>query len=147
MRIFSFEIPDGLFWQFMRYGIIGILNTLLMALIFNLLIIVTGISTGPMVVLFSLVTFIIVLIQSFFLNKKWVFKHNDEGSMHHKFVKFFLVSAIVALINLGVVHLIVNVIGAPAGISTHLWANAAILVTIVVSVLGNFTGYKLIVFR
>lgn len=146
MKLFNYEISPEAFRQFMKYGCIGVLNTLLMAGIFNLLIFITGITTGGMVVLFSFITFCIVLVQSFFLNKIWVFKQN-EGSTHRRFLNFFLVSASVALINLGVVHLIVNVIGAPTGISTHVWANVAILVTIFVSVIGNFTGYKLIVFK
>ncbi len=139
-------LPES-YRQFLRYGIIGVSNTILNMVIFNILIWVTGVSIGGLVVLFSLITFVVVVIYSFFMNKRFVFNVTDEADKHRKFVNFFVVSGSVALINLGVIHLVVNIIGAPTGVSTHLWANVAILITIAVSVLGNFFGYKYIVFR
>jgi len=153
----SFKMIHDLFWlfietrfpflvQFLRYGLIGVYNTVVNFAIFNALIWLTGISTGLPVIGFSLIAFVIVIIQSFFINKKWVFK-NTEGSHRRQFTAFFLVSGLVALFNLGLIQIIVNVIGAPEGVSTHLWANVALLITIITSVIGNFLGYKLIVFR
>ena len=139
-------LPEA-YQQFLKYGLIGVSSTILNLIIFNTLIWMTGISTGGYIVLFSLITFIILVIYSFFLNRKYVFKATDPVTAHKEFVNFFIVSGLVALLNLGVIHLVVNIIGAPQGVSTHVWANIAVLVTIVVSVLGNFTGYKYIVFR
>ena len=44
-------------------------------------------------------------------------------------------------------HLIINIIGAPAGIDPKLWANVALALTIITAFLGNFFGYKFIVFK
>jgi len=60
---------------------------------------------------------------------------------------FFLVSGTVAIVNVGIISLLVNVIGAPLSISEKLWANIALCITIPVAVLGNFLGYSFIVFR
>lgn len=132
--------------QILRYGAVGVINTTLTFLIFNLLIVLTGISSGIYITLFSLMTFSVVVTIAFYLNAHWVFKRSDHATIS-VYKKFLLVSGSVALFNVFVIHFIVNVIGAPQGISSHLWANIALLATIVTSVLGNFTGSKFFVFK
>jgi uncharacterized membrane protein YdbT with pleckstrin-like domain len=51
------------------------------------------------------------------------------------------------LVNIAIVHVLVNVVGAPIGISSHAWANIALIGTVVISVLGNFVGYKFFTYR
>src|SRR5262249_50985959 len=104
------------------------------------------ITRGIRVTVFSLITFAIVVTHSFFWNKFLVFK-SKEVDHHREYVMFFTVSSIVALVNVAVISLLVNGIGAPYRISQHLWANIALVLTIPVSVLGNFFGYKLFVFN
>lgn len=133
-------------FEFLRYGMAGVFNTLLNILIFNLLMYTTGIDTGPYVTLFSFIAFVVVITQAFFINALWVFKKKE--ALHHiNYRKFFLISGIVALVNIVIIHILVNVVGAPMSLSAHAWANAALLPTIVISVIGNFLGYKFIVFK
>lgn len=133
-------------FEFLRYGITGVFNTLLNIFIFNLLMYATGIDSGFYVTFFSFIAFVVVITQSFFINAMWVFKKRESlYSINYR--KFFLVSGIVALVNILIIHILVNVIGAPMGLSAHAWANIALLPTIVISVFGNFLGYKLIVFK
>lgn len=132
-------------WKFVRYGLVGVLNTILSFGIFNFLIWVSGITRGIEITFFSVITFAIVVTHSFFWNKFLVFK--SGGAAHHEYVKFFTVSTTTALVNVGIISLLVNGIGAPEEVDPRLWANIAVLITIPVSVLGNFTGYALLVFK
>lgn len=134
------------FYQFIRYGLMGIYNTLLNMAIFNLFIFATGISTGKWVVVFSLISFIVVITQAFFINAYWVFRKKESIKLTN-YRNFFLVSGLVALINIGIIHLLVNIIGAPYSINPQIWANIAMLSTIVISVFCNYFGYKIIVFK
>lgn len=133
-------------YQFIRYGIIGLGNTALSLLVFNFCLFVSGITSGPWVTFFSFVTFTIVITQSFFWNKFLVFQTRDPVAAHRQYTRFFLVSGTVALVNVGIISFLVNVVGSPVGINEHVWANIAVLITIPVAVLGNFSGYKFLVF-
>lgn len=132
-------------WKFVRYGMVGVLNMSLSIAIFNLFLWASGITRGIEVTIFSAITFAIVVTHSFFWNKYLVFK--SEGAGRAEYVKFFTVSTTTALVNVGIISLLVNGIGAPSEIDPLLWANIAVFVTIPVSILGNFTGYALLVFR
>ncbi len=132
-------------WKFVRYALVGVLNTILSFGIFNFLLWVSGVTRGIEVTFFSAVTFAIVVTHSFIWNKFLVFQTKERA--HREYVLFFSVSSTVALINVGIISLLVNGIGAPLGLSEKLWANISVLLTIPVSVLGNFFGYKLFVFR
>ncbi|KKW24202.1 MAG: Membrane protein, GtrA superfamily [Candidatus Kaiserbacteria bacterium GW2011_GWB1_52_6] len=132
--------------KFLRYGLIGILNFSLSIGIFNFFIWISGITRGTPITVFSAITFAIVVTHSFFWNKFHVFE-SKEISHRREYIMFFLVSGTVAIVNVGIISLLVNVIGAPLSISEKLWANIALCITIPVAVLGNFLGYSFIVFR
>src|SRR3989344_7967288 len=131
-------------WKFVRYGLVGMLNLTLSLVIFNFLIWITGVTHGIWITAFSIVTFAIVVTHSFFWNKFQVFK--DKDATHREYVKFFVVSSTTSVLNVGIISFLVNGIGAPSSISPHLWANIAIMMTIPISVMGNFFGYSLFVF-
>ncbi|HAJ44715.1 MAG: hypothetical protein UV53_C0027G0004 [Candidatus Azambacteria bacterium GW2011_GWE1_42_9] len=135
------------FFQLGKYGVIGVLNTLLNAGIYNLLIFITDTSTGLTIDLFFITAFIITVVNSFFWNKYWSFEEKRTETLGKEAVNFFGVSAAVAIINMVILHLIVNTIGAPAHIDQKIWANIALAFTIITAFLGNFFGYKFIVFK
>ena len=130
--------------QFVRYASVGILNLTLSLTIFNFLIWITGVTRGIEITLFSIITFTIVVTHSFFWNKFHVFK--DKDAAHREYMKFFVVSGATSLLNVGIISLLVNGIGAPDGLSERLWANIAVIITIPVAVLCNFLGYSFFVF-
>ncbi|OGZ71514.1 MAG: hypothetical protein A2998_03275 [Candidatus Staskawiczbacteria bacterium RIFCSPLOWO2_01_FULL_37_25b] len=135
------------FFQLGKYGVIGVLNTFLNAGVFNLLIFITDISSGITVDLFFIVTFVVTVINSFFWNKYWSFEERKTETITGEAIRFFSISAVVAIVNIGILHLIVNVIGAPASLDTKIWANVALAFTIITAFFGNFFGYKFIVFK
>jgi putative flippase GtrA len=132
--------------QFGRYAIVGACNFIVNAGLFNIFLYVTGITRGPLVTLFALITFCIVATQSFFLNMYWTFHDAPAQERTAQYMRFIAITGVTALVSVGIIHLLVSVVGAPAHISPTLWANIALLCTIVISVLGNFLGYKFFVF-
>lgn len=135
------------FFQLGKYGVIGMLNTFLNAGVFNLLIFITDISAGITVDLFFIITFVVTIINSFIWNKYWSFEERKTETITDEALKFFGVSAAVAIINIGILHLTVNVIGTPAGLDSKIWANIALAFTIITAFFGNFFSYKFIVFK
>lgn len=129
-----------------KYGLIGSLNTVLSAGIFNFLILVTGIAKGFVVDIFFVIAFAITITHSFFWNKFWTFKAHDTNNGKMEYVKFLTVTTVTSIINVFLLHIIVNTLGAPAGIVPKVWANIAFATLIPVSFLGNFFGYKIFVF-
>lgn len=129
-----------------RYIVVGVMNTAVNALVYNALIFSTGVAEGKLIALFSLIAFAITVIHSFVWNKRWVFKKQQHENIHKQFVAFWVVTATMALINTGIIYVIVNIMTAPAGVTRELWANVALAVTIPVAFLGNFFGIKFFVF-
>lgn len=135
------------FLQMGRYGIIGVLNTFLNAGIFNFLIFVTNIALGFTLDSFFVIAFMITVVNSFFWNRHWTFEETGTGAVGREAFRFFLVSGVTAVINTGLLHLIVNVIGAPMGVDPKIWANVGLVFAIIIAFFGNFFGYKFIVFK
>lgn len=135
------------FWELGKYGVIGVLNTFLNAGIYNFLIFATDVSAGFAIDLFFIAAFIITVVNSFFWNKYWSFEKGETELAAGEALKFFGVSIIVAVINTGILDLIVNKIGAPVGLDPKAWANIALALTIITAFFGNFFGYKFIVFK
>ncbi len=128
-------------YQFGKFFVIGGLNTFLDLGVLNLLILVSNITHGIWFSVFKGISFIISVINSFIWNKFWTFQ--KSGS----FILFFLVVSGSALINIGIASYMVNVIGAPEGISPKLWDNIAALSSLMLVLTWNFLGLKFIVFR
>lgn len=135
------------FLQMGKYGVVGVLNTFLNAGIYNILIFTTNITSGLIIDLFFVAAFIITVTNSLFWNRYWTFEQTEAETVGKDAFQFFFVSTVVAVINIGILHVIVNVIGAPMGMDSKIWANIALVFTIVTAFFGNFFGYKFLVFK
>lgn len=129
-------------FQFGKFFVVGGLNTFLDLGILNFLILITNITEGYLFSVFKAVSFIITVINSYLWNKLWTF-NKREGS----FVLFFMVVTGSFLINVGVASFLVNVVGAPEGISPKVWDNIAALSSVVFVLTWNFLGMKFFVFK
>lgn len=139
----------GLSPYVLRYFFVGCLNTLLNALLFNLFIWISGVARGPLIVVFSLVSFSITLIHSYLWNRFWVFRQHTFGDTTHLqlFSKFGIVAVVVGVVGSSLLYIITTVIGAPAGIAPQLWANIALVITAPVAFASNYLGNRFLVFR
>jgi putative flippase GtrA len=134
------------FFQFGKFVVVGVINTMIDFGVLNLLIWLTAISAGIYFSLFKALGFIFANINSYFLNKFWTFgQHSQVGS--GEYGKFFTISLIGLLINVGVASLVVNLIGPRFEIGPTLWANVGAAFGSGAGLLWNFIGYKFIVFK
>ena len=137
----SKKIP--LFWQFAKFAQVGVLNTAIDFGILNLLIFATGITSGLSIIPLNAISFSTAIINSFFWNEKWVFKAKKEAN----FITFVIVTLIGLAINSGIVYAITTFVPPTFVDSQKLWANLAKVLATGISLVWNFTGYRLIVFK
>lgn len=130
-----------------KYGVIGLLNTFLSAAIFNLLIIITGTGKGLMVDVFVTIAFAVTTSHSFLWNRIWTFNAKGSGNHKKEYAAFFAITGFVSLVNVFLMHVLVNTIGSPEFLDENVWTNLSFVMLIPVSFLGNFFGYKFFVFK
>jgi len=133
-------------FQFAKFGAIGAFNTFLDWGILNILIAITGIATGLGFSSFKGISFIIATISSYFWNKYWTFK-SKKSSTGDEVKKFLSVSFVGLLINIGMASLIVFSFHSSDITSPERIANIGAAVATIVSLIWNFVGYKLWVFK
>lgn len=133
--------------QFLRFGIVGGLNTIIDFAVLNLLSYTTGIYQGNGIIPLNMISFSAAVVNSYFLNKQWAFKDIAGGEGGKKFSLFLIISIVGAVINTLAVRFISTNINPMFGLSQELWLNVAKVVATALSFLWNFVGYKVVVFK
>lgn len=134
--------------QFAKFVIVGGINTGIDFLILNTLIYITGIETGRGIFVLNSISFSVAVINSYFMNKRWTFQDKTKTEqVTVKFSAFFIISIIGLVINSIVLTSITTYIPPFFGLSAVLWANIAKLFATGFSLVWNFIGYKLFVFK
>jgi putative flippase GtrA len=133
--------------QFLRFAVVGVLNTGIDFAILNILSYLTNITEGARIIPLKGIAFLAANINSYLINKHWTFKDKSDGQGAKQFSVYLTVSIIGALINIGAVYLITTYMQPAFGMSDKLWLNVANLAATGLSLIWNFIGYKLIVFR
>lgn len=125
--------------QVVRFGMVGVLNTLVDFGAFNLMVFVFGV---PVLVAYPF-SVSAGIVNSFLWNKHWTFSAGRSPTWRREAVVFLAVSASGLLINWAgftVLHLLV---GSSAAIALNVEKLAASLVSMV----WNFVGYRFLAFR
>lgn len=138
--------------QFIRFGLIGGMNTGVDLVILNILMFSTGLFEGPPYSAFKTISFAAAATFSYFMNKKWAFKDDSKEKEVKKFSQFFAVSIIGAVINVSVATLVVTYLKPVLGanflfLNDGLWGSVGALFGTAVGLIWNFLGYKFIVFK
>lgn len=149
-------------WQFIKFGLVGALNTAVDFGVLNILIWISGIAAGIGFSIFKTISFLAAVINSYVLNKYWTFGDRSRGTVRQA-GEFIAVSLIGLVINVGAASLIVNGVEpidslinlagsllSLGGISmseAQIWANIGTLSAIIISLVWNFFGYKFLVFK
>ena len=120
--------------KIIKFGLVGCLNTLVDFLVFTLLNRIFGIYYAAKVISYAC-----GLLNSYFWNTRWTFREE-----HKKSTREAALFVLVNLVSLGVSLLMLYVCKNVLGISVDILSN---LIATVVSLLVNFTGNRLIVFR
>ena len=130
-----------------RFGIVGIGNTLVDLAVLNVLLYAFGTDERHALLFpaFATVSFVAATLNSFYWNRNWTFRAK-EGSVTRDLSRFYLVTVVSFLVNVGVSTLLVWLHPFPT-LSQTVWANVAKLAAVGISLLINFVGYQKLVFR
>lgn len=133
--------------QLAKFVVVGGLNTGIDFLVLNIEMFLTGITSGPWMLIMNSVSFSVATVNSYYFNKYWTFQDKNAQSQTFQFSQFLIISIIGISINGGVVYLITTFIPPMFGIGPQLWANLAKVAATGLSLIWNFLGYKFIVFK
>ena len=151
-----------LIWQVGKFGVIGVLNTLVdigsLALVTFLfrtyanieskdVLLAVGASTITFYSAYKAGTFVIANVNSYFWNKYWTFNQNPDKKTQAQFFQFFAVSIIGFIINVLVATLIFKTLGTTSGLSLDQQGLLGAAAGSIVGLVWNFIGYKFIVFK
>jgi putative flippase GtrA len=136
------------FFEFSKFAVVGVLNSGVDFGILNLLMLITGLSSGAAFLAFKSISVTTGVINSYLWNKYWTFNtSNSAADARREFMAFMVVTLIAVGVNVAGADVIVNVIGPPVGFSTKLWANIGAISGAGLTLFTNFFGYKFFVFK
>ena len=136
------------FSQFSKFAAVGFLNTAIDFGVLNILSIATGVTEGFKIGGVNVPGFIVAVFNGYFWNQLWVFQaRNKSEGLFHDFPKFLAITVGGLLINSGIVVLITTYVAPFDGVTKEMWLNLAKFAATAISMVWNFLGYKLIVFR
>ncbi len=130
-------------WQLAKFGLVGVLNTAIDFGILNFLSTYLAVTSGVGLIPVKIVAFSIALVNSYFWNKGWVFAGKKKSSA----VSFAIVSAIGLVLNVGTVYVLTSIVGPQGNIGAATWLNLANVGATGLSLVWNYLGYRLIVFK
>jgi putative flippase GtrA len=134
-----------IFKQGFTFSLIGILNTYIDLLLFNLLVSTFQIYSGPWLLGFNTLSFLGANLNSYFMNRSWTFASNRPfKQQYHLFLTCSLGGLIVNTLLLFTVTVFIP---HPSFASPLLWANCAKIIATAGSLLFNFFAYRQVVFR
>lgn len=93
------------------------------------------------------ISFMIAAVNSFFWNKYWTFKKTDRSEEGKEFAKFLIIALIGFGLNVGLSTFIATKIGPQWGVGKELWGLLSAFIAVFASMVWNFLGLKLLVFK
>ena len=139
------RVRKGLNMKVVRFGVVGVVNTLIDFAVLNLLLALFGVTGGWPLVLCNAAAFLGASLNSYFLNKKWTFSQKTGASLRQYLV--FLALALGGLvINSVVLYLLATGLSRPSWLSPTLWINVAKAAATVASLVWNYLACRYVVF-
>lgn len=132
--------------QVAKFVAVGGFNTFLDWSVLNLLMFWTGYSDDWRVSLFKGISFVVANFSAYFWNKYWTFQ-SEKKSDSKEITSFIFVSVCGFLINNGIFSLIIFAFKGTGLVTPELLANLGALLATMVSLVWNFVGYKVFVFK
>jgi putative flippase GtrA len=122
-----------------RFLTVGAISTLIEIAVFNLM----HYGLGTDLVAAKIVASLVALVNAYFGNREWTFRHRGQHGRVLELVLFIVVNAICTLLGAAMVALGVGWLDAPGPVLV----NIVNLVSIVIVVLVRFLCYHYVVFR
>jgi putative flippase GtrA len=133
--------------QIFRFGVVGIINTVVDLAVLNALILLTHTGqTGTMFAVFKTVAFVCAVLNSYLMNRSWTFRRAIDKHHLVEGAQFLFISLLGAVVNVGSSSYVATYMHPRWGIHTNAWPSFAALVGTVFSLGFNFIGYKFWVF-
>lgn len=132
--------------KFMKFAAVGGLNTLIDLSILNFLFFAFPVEVGWWYIACKTIAFLAAVINSYFLNKVWVFKRRDTP-IYREGALFLLVSTIGLIINVAVSGAMFQVFSTVFGSTSVFAVNAAAVLGTIAVMLSNYFGYSRLVFK
>lgn len=144
-RFLGNKLP--ILYKFVKFGEAGGLNWLVDFGVLNLLILVTGISSGIYYSVFKGASFVVATGNSYAWNKKWVFE-SKEKKVGGELTRFLIITVLGMALNVLIATSIVF-FGPKVfeGIDSKVWANLAAAIGSLLAMAWNFIMYKFWVFK
>ena len=120
--------------KIIKFCIVGGINTLITLILFYILNKILGVNY----IFSTVIGYLIGMINSYILNKKWTF-HDDDKRVVFQFVKFAVVNSISLGINLLIMYIFVD--------KLHMDSMLSQICATGFTTLSNFIGSKVVVFR
>ena len=140
------EKKYGLARELITFAVIGVLNTAIDLAVLNSLIAVSHRGRiGLVYSLFKAVSFLVALVNSYFMNRAWTFPPTSFQTRTRQLGRFFLVSVAGLVINVAAASSVANLINPTEGLRKY-WPSVAALVGTLCGLAFNFAGYKYLVF-
>lgn len=121
--------------QLFRFGVVGVLNTLINLLVLYILTEFFGVYY----LVSAIFAFIVAVTNSFILNKIWTFEEKIKHKVYSRYFKFIIISLIALIFNLALLYLLVEYF--------KIWYMLAQLIGVVLNLIINFLGNKLWTFK
>lgn len=135
---------ERLFWQLLRFGTVGGLNTGIDILIFNVFLWIGPTQNTTYLLAYNSLAYAIGAINSFILNKYWTFQHKQHTTYGEVF-RFAITTCCGILCN-DVILWVVGTFLHPVMINATVWANASKILAISGTFMLSFLGMRLWVF-
>jgi len=135
-------------YQLAKFLLIGAFFAIFDLIILNLLMKEFGISkdSGLKYSLFVAISFIIATIVKYVADKYWAFEKSEKGQAGMEFLKFFLITIVSGVIQVGVASVVFKALSS-SGMTDVVLGNVGKIAGIAVASVFNFICYKFIVFK
>ncbi|MCG6552596.1 MAG: GtrA family protein [Candidatus Magnetominusculus sp. LBB02] len=136
--------------QFIRFALIGALNTLVDLLVLNIETLATGLKTGTPYAIQKEISFLFGVACSYYFNKRWAFQDNSKERQGVQFSLFIAISVVGSLINAATSTLAVRYLTPliyHEALTGQVWVNIGALIGTAAALCWNFIGYKSFVFK
>lgn len=140
--------------QFIKFALVGVMNTLVDLIILNAETLLTGVKEGSGYAVQKGFSFLVAVVFSYVMNKRWTFQDTSTENRAKKFSQFLFVSVIGMVINVTTATIIVTYLKPVINpllnfsfLTDQLWVSIGALGGTAIGLIWNFIGYKLWVFR
>jgi putative flippase GtrA len=131
-------------WQFLRFGLVGCLNTTIDLLVLNCLLQLWPTQNMARLLLFNTIAYAFGALNSFALNRHWTFRRAGRPKAR-SFTRFLLMT-LAAIVCNDLILWFMGKILHPAHLNVTLWANSSKVAAIGGTILISYLGMRLWVF-